>query len=105
MADTTYALVQQLRRALLLTSIDAERNGFCYGSQSNCVKALADSAKWLRANKSEMDTHVAKPDPRDPDHTRSGVFVLNNCWRCRSGEVPCVNGNPNQCSYPVARND
>lgn len=44
-------------------------------------------------------------DPRDPDYTRTGMFVLHNCWRCKSGKRPCVRGNPNQCEYPHARND
>ena len=47
----------------------------------------------------------ATPDPRDPDHSRSGIFVYHNCWKCRSGEKACVRGNPNLCEYPVARND
>jgi hypothetical protein len=55
MTDPTYALIQRLRRALYLTSIDAERNGFTYGPQSICVKALADSAKWLEVNKPSDD--------------------------------------------------
>ena len=28
-------------------------------------------------------------DPRDP---RQGMFVLHNCWRCKDGREPCVNG-------------
>lgn len=46
-----------------------------------------------------------KPDPRDPDHSRLGIFVHHNCWKCGSGEKPCVEGNPSRCSFPVARND
>jgi hypothetical protein len=49
-------------------------------------------------------------DPRDPrpDHEmvgRAAIFRDHNCSRCRSGERPCVNGNPNQCGWPHARND
>jgi hypothetical protein len=44
-------------------------------------------------------------DPRDPDPKREGFFRDHNCWRCKSGEKPCANGNPNQCDYPHARND
>lgn len=47
----------------------------------------------------------AKPDPRDPDYSRVGIFVNHNCSRCRSGELPCKSGNPNRCEYPHARND
>ena len=46
-----------------------------------------------------------KPDPRDPDYSRDGIFVYHNCWKCKSGEKPCVVGNPRQCEYPHARND
>jgi len=48
---------------------------------------------------------AAKPDPRDPDRSRSGIFVDHNCWRCEHGEKPCVSGHPNRCAYPHARND
>ena len=44
-------------------------------------------------------------DPRDPDHSRVGMFVLHNCARCDDGKKPCVVGNPRQCEYPHARND
>ena len=44
-------------------------------------------------------------DPRDPDHSRTGMFVLHNCARCDDGKKPCVAGNPRQCVYPHARND
>jgi hypothetical protein len=44
-------------------------------------------------------------DPRDPDHTRSGIFVHHNCWKCRNGEKPCIRTNPSYCEYPTARND
>lgn len=46
-----------------------------------------------------------KIDPRDPDHTKEGMFVLHNCWKCQNGKKPCVEGRPTQCSYPHARND
>lgn len=44
-------------------------------------------------------------DPRDSDHTRSGNFVLHNCWKCDDGQKPCVWGDPYGCEYPHARND
>lgn len=46
-----------------------------------------------------------KPDARDPDHTREGMFVYHNCWKCSNGTKPCVHGNPHRCEYPHARND
>jgi len=46
-----------------------------------------------------------KTDARDPDYSRSGIFVHHNCWRCLDGKMPCVRGNPSQCDYPHARND
>lgn len=46
-----------------------------------------------------------KPDPRDPDYSREGIFVLHNCFRCDSGRLSCVQGNPSRCEYPRARND
>ena len=46
-----------------------------------------------------------KPDSRDPDYSRTGIFVHHNCWRCKDGAQPCVQGSPNRCEYPHARND
>ncbi len=67
--------------------------------KSYCVVLVVSDATTLAAVSQD------KPDPRDPDHSRSGIFVHHNCYRCGSGEMPCVNGNPNQCEYPHARND
>jgi hypothetical protein len=44
-------------------------------------------------------------DPREPDHSRSGIFVYHNCSRCDSGKKPCVQGSPRQCDNPIARDD
>lgn len=46
-----------------------------------------------------------RPDPRDPDPSRSGVFRDHNCWKCNSGGKACVAGSPSRCEYPHARND
>jgi hypothetical protein len=48
-----------------------------------------------------------KLDPRDPDHSRTGIFVYHNCSRCRNGELPerCPTMVPGNCGYPRARND
>ena len=48
---------------------------------------------------------ITAPDPRDPDYTRVGMFVLHNCARCKDGREACVAGNPRQCEYPPARTD
>lgn len=48
----------------------------------------------------------ARPDPRDPDHSRTGVFVYHNCWRCYDGQLPCVTpGGSAGCPNLHARND
>lgn len=47
----------------------------------------------------------SRPDPRDPDLERPGIFCDHNCWKCKNGAGECVNGNPRQCEYPHARND
>ena len=51
---------------------------------------------------------ASKPDPRDPDHSRTGIFVLHNCWKCRDGRdlSRCPTPDrPGNCGYPHARND
>lgn len=48
---------------------------------------------------------MAQPDPRDPDHSRPGIFAYHNCSRCDDGKRPCKQGNPRQCEFPIARND
>jgi hypothetical protein len=45
-ADTALDLLWQLRQALMLTKGDAEKNGFKYGPQSTCVKALKAFDRW-----------------------------------------------------------
>ena len=52
-----------------------------------------------------IDFAKVKPDPRDPDYSREGVFVYHNCVRCDSGRLPCIKGNPRDCSTLRARND
>jgi hypothetical protein len=48
-------------------------------------------------------------DPRSVDYLKWRniplIFQYHNCARCRSGERACVQGNPNRCSWPHARND
>lgn len=43
-------------------------------------------------------------DSREPDPNRFGIFRDHNCWKCKNGALPCVEGR-NGCSYPHARND
>lgn len=40
------AIAEKMYRALQLTKSDAEKNGFKYGRQSNCVKALTEYNKY-----------------------------------------------------------
>ena len=51
------------------------------------------------------ETAQAWRDSRDPDYSRSGIFILHNCSKGGDGARPCVAGNPRQCEYPHARND
>lgn len=44
-------------------------------------------------------------EPRGADPSRPGIFRDHNCWKCQDGKKPCVNGSPNRCDYPHARND
>jgi hypothetical protein len=53
----------------------------------------------------EPVTKPVTPHPMDPDPSRPGIFRDHNCYRCRDGAKPCVNGNPRQCEFPHARND
>ena len=72
-------------------------------------------SKLAHSNQATMDQIEARAisdeksgeplDPRDPDHSREGIFVLHNCSRCSDGRRPCVVGNPSRCEYPHARND
>ena len=47
----------------------------------------------------------SKPDPRDPDYSREGVFVTHYCWRCESGKKACAKASPRNCDTLHARND
>jgi len=40
-----------------------------------------------------------------PDPTKEGIFRDHNCGGCQSGALPCLEGNPRNCSWPRARND
>ncbi len=64
-----------------------------------------NGAMWVfeQFNKAKR---VAEPtDPREPDYSRSGVFINHNCWRCDSGRKPCIKNNPRDCDTLHARND
>lgn len=48
---------------------------------------------------------LSRVDPRDPDYSRHGIFATHNCWKCKDGELSCVQGGGRNCEYPHARND
>jgi len=59
-------------------------------------------------HKERVLRHLEKSvDPRDPDYSREGVFQDHNCWRCKSGALPCIKGKGNErnCDTLHARND
>jgi len=70
-------------------------------TEDECNERLR--AKRLKYDKAKRT--IVSPDPRDPDYTRVGIFVLHNCWKCADGRQPCCVGDPHQCEYPHARND
>lgn len=54
-------------------------------------------------DKTLQESFDAAMSPREnPAHP---MFRDHNCSRCRSGKLPCAEGAPGRCSYPVARND
>lgn len=59
----------------------------------------------LRTDFEVSGAETRRLDPRDPDHSRSGIFIDHNCYRCKDGKKPCVRSALNQCDYPRARND
>lgn len=59
---------------------------------------------WLKEGLQMASGSKPTLDPRDPDHSREGIFVYHNCWKCDSGKKPCPYGVHN-CEYPHARND
>lgn len=69
-------------------------------SHTNNKADIFEGMKRLEA------TLQGKPlDPRDPDHSREGIFVYHNCAYCDDGNKPCKQGSPNRCDNPRARND
>lgn len=48
---------------------------------------------------------IVQVDPRDPDYSRTGIFINHNCWKCDSGKKPCPHGGAHNCEHPHARND
>lgn len=66
------------------------------------LRGLASSARAALIGGTFQPTYR---DPRDPDHTRTGIFVNHNCTGCRNGALPCREGNSRSCSYLHARND
>lgn len=33
------------------------------------------------------------------------IFAYHRCWKCDDGARPCVNGSPNRCDFPRARDE
>jgi len=52
-----------------------------------------------------MPPNTREPDPRQPARDGEGIFRTHNCWRCKDGQLPCVNWKVKHCEYPQARND
>lgn len=89
-------------------SVDSDDDPECFIDTSPTTTVTR--CKWCREEAEapisrEEYLCTPKPDPRDPDYSRIGIFVNHNCSRCRDGELPCKSGNPNRCEYPHARND
>lgn len=57
--------------------------------------------------KTHPDPATLNVDPRDPDPRRFGEFRDHNCYRCKSGQIPCIKGvgNERDCASLHARND
>jgi hypothetical protein len=60
---------------------------------------------YAKIGGSVMLCEVEPRDPRDPDHTKTGIFVYNRCAYCDDGRLPCKQGAVNHCDNPRARND
>lgn len=65
----------------------------------------AGSPALNRRLRTLAEVMAERRDPREPDHSRPGIFAYHNCWKCSDGQKPCVNENPGACEYPRARND
>ncbi len=100
----------------LISSLRLEKSGMHHRSKPRVLNAVRRMHGMPNANHDMMINHlrramdkpkesIIKPDPRDSDHTREGIFVYHNCSYCDSGKRPCRQGNPNRCEYPHARND
>ena len=73
-------------------------SGFSHCHQHKRLRVLTHQEEYAMRQQ--------KPDPRDPDYSREGIFQNHNCYRCEHGKMPCVRGgNPAKCEHPHARND
>lgn len=83
------------------------RDGMCIQAEGVDDEALWDRLCFIAAIRNTWLQTLTelKPDPRDPDHSRSGMFVHHNCSKCDNGAKPCIARNPSNCSWPIARND
>lgn len=70
------------------------------------AKANSPEVRRAQANADATAAMIATGiDPREPDHSRQGMFAYHDCHRCDHGAKPCVNGGAHRCGYPHARND
>lgn len=60
------------------------------------------SARPTTKSDAAREFDAAMADRENPSHP---MFRCHNCWKCDSGETPCVQGDPSQCEFPHARND
>jgi hypothetical protein len=85
---------------------DANERRHISNDKHELRNAVSDLTQLLeQIERADTSQVVTKPDPRDPDYTKDGIFRFHNCWRCRDGKLKCAQGNPRQCSMPHARND
>lgn len=70
-----------------------------------CEDCAGDAIDQWAEDHPEDEAADQPLDPRDPDPSREGIFRNHNCSYCRSGELPCREGDANRCSNPMARND
>lgn len=51
--ERTLRLIERMYRTILLLKADAEKNGFTYGPQSACQKAIDEYQRWNRDRQSK----------------------------------------------------
>ncbi len=92
-----YTVIDQIKRAI------CESDYFTIMPNSEVRQNLAN--KMLEKWECTLERKQQTVDPREPDPSRFGLFILHNCQRCLNGRRLCVRGNPTNCEYLHARND